>query len=460
MTSFGGRAEPDAAPAGPRGVSLRAWWPTDRPSWHTVLYLVFVVGDHVSGLTQSDRATWQAVLAWVLLPALVAAALRRTSRPLALPVLGIASVALTGSSLLPVAVLSLVLRRRDRAAAVILVLAALALLSPWADPATDLSATGELPGWFEGRIELFELAAGVVAEVVVPALLGSYLAVRRRLTEEESARARLDAEARTAREREAVLAERRRIAAEMHDAVGHQLALINLQAGALEVNPGAGAEVVERHAAAVRVAATGAARDLREILDVLGTDDAPAEHAPLPGLADVPALLERAGRAGAEIRTELVIAPSESLDPAVGRAAYRIVQEATTNALTHAPGMPIDVSVSAVPGDGVLIAVVNDLPPAAPAGSVTALLGPNRAQRSGTTAGDAHPGRPGLGLGGLAERARSVAGTLSAGPEPGASGDTRVRTAGDRRTAVDGHGRTARRRWAVRARLPWPKEER
>lgn len=409
------------------GAEPKTWsrglWPTDTPWWHTAAYLLFVLGDYAAAFGQDGRATWQDVLMGVLLPVVVLGVLRRTTRPLVLPLAAILLVAFAGSSLLPIAVLSLVLRRRDGIAVALLVVGAVSLASPFADAYSDLAAPGEDPVWLAGGAGLLELAASAAAQVLVPALLGAYLAVRRRLELEEAARRRLAEEARHAREREAVLAERRRIAAEMHDAVGHQLALISLQAGALEVNPAAGPEVVERHAAAVRTAATTAARDLRAILDVLGSDDAPAAHEPQPGLSEVATLLERTRGAGAEVRAELDLGPVDRVAPGVGRAAYRIVQESVTNALRHAHGRPITVSVDASPADGVAITVTNPMSP----------------DGRGAGAGGDPVARAGLGLGGLAERARSVGGTLSASPERGPVGQEL---------------------WAVRAHLPWKEAER
>lgn len=401
-------------------TGLRGLWPADTPWWHTALYLLFVLGDAAAAFGQDGRQTWQDVLMGVLLPVAVLGILRRTTWPLVLPLVAVPAVALAGSSMLPIAVLSLVLRRRDRLTGVLLVAGAVALASPFADAYTGLTSAGEDPVRVSDAAGLLELGANVAAQVAVPALLGGYLAVRRRLTLEETERRRLADDARQAREREGVLAERRRIAAEMHDAVGHQLALISLQAGALEVNPAAGPEVVERHAAAVRTAATTAARDLRAILDVLGSDDAPAAHEPQPGLSEVPTLLERTRGAGAQVRAELDLGPVDRVAPSTGRAAYRIVQESVTNALRHAHGRPITVSLTASPAGGVVIAVTNPI---------------HRTERA-----DGDPeARTGLGLGGLSERARSVGGTLSARPERGPVGQEL---------------------WAVRAHLPWREEER
>lgn len=410
---------PDARPP----TRWRGLWPTDTPWWHTALYLLFVLGDYTAAFGQGGRETWQDVLMGMLLPVVVLGILRRTTWPLVLPIVALLPVALAGSSMLPIAVLSLVLRRRDWLTVVLLVAGAASLASPFADAYTDL-ASGDDPVRVAEGAWLLELGASVAAQVVVPALLGGYLAVRRRLALEQTARRRLADDARHAREREAVLAERRRIAAEMHDAVGHQLALISLQAGALEVNPAAGPEVVERHAAAVRTAATSAARDLRTILDVLGSDDAaPAAHEPQPGLAEVPTLLDRTRSAGVQVRAELDLGPVDRVGASTGRAAYRIVQESVTNALRHAHGRPITVSVTVSPDDGIAIAVTN----------------PVRPDGEAERAGQAADGRVGLGLGGLAERARSVGGMLSASPERGPVGQEL---------------------WAVRAHLPWSEGER
>lgn len=126
-----------------------------------------------------------------------------------------------------------------------------------------------------------------------------------------------------------------------------------------------------------------------------GPDDS---RGPLPGLDGLPDLAEAARTAGAtvDLSVENVEAP-----PAVGAAAYRIVQEALTNAVRHGgPGLTVRVGIRGL-GDALHLRVADDgtPPPSSPSSS------------------SPEPGRPaGFGLLGMRERARSVGGTLDAGP--------------------------------------------
>lgn len=237
-----------------------------------------------------------------------------------------------------------------------------------------------------------QIAADLALLVGLPTLLGAFVAQRRALVASLEDRARRAEEERELRAAQAVGEERRRLAGEMHDVVGHKLALISMQAGALEVNPHVGAELVEEQATAVRVAAGEAQAELRALLDVVHDDGAPL--APQPGLGDVPALVARARAAGAEVHLTVQVAGEP--EPVVGRAVHRIVQEGLTNALGHAPASPVEVSVTDDAHGAVVVIMTNPLPDqAAPA------------ERAGT------------GLASLAERVRVLGGTVEAGPESG-----------------------------------------
>ena len=146
--------------------------------------------------------------------------------------------------------------------------------------------------------------------------------------------ARLERE-RAEEARRAVASERARIARELHDVVAHHVSMMVVQA---EAGPVAVATEPARAAGAFEaIAATGrqALVEMRRLLGVLrgDTDQAPS-LAPQPGLAQVPSLVEQVGRAG--LRVELVVEGMEAALPAgVDLSAYRIVQEALTNALRH-----------------------------------------------------------------------------------------------------------------------------
>jgi signal transduction histidine kinase len=143
--------------------------------------------------------------------------------------------------------------------------------------------------------------------------------------------------------KDAVLTERTRIAREMHDAVGHRVSLMVLQAGAIEMAAG-DRDRVATLAEQVQVAGRQALDELRQAVGVLRSgdqDDAPL--APQPGLDDLERLVKEWRAAG--MRVELVAPAALAVDPVTSRAAYRIVQEALTNAGKHAPGSQVTVDV-------------------------------------------------------------------------------------------------------------------
>ncbi|HEX6345641.1 sensor histidine kinase [Umezawaea sp.] len=191
----------------------------------------------------------------------------------------------------------------------------------------------------------------------------------------------------------AVAAERRRIAGEMHDVVAHRVSVIALQAGGLTLT--SDDEHVGEVAEVIRTNSTAALNELRDVLRVLRDDaDAPPpRHSPaLDGVGD---LVEEFRSAGAEVDLVLPDAVPETSD-VVGRAAYRVVQEALTNAGKHAPGAPVTVTVAAS-DDDVAIEVANR-----PAGAA-------RTEVTGS----------GYGLVGMRERVALAGGTVRSGPTDG-----------------------------------------
>ncbi|MFG3285239.1 sensor histidine kinase [Streptomyces sp. NPDC048111] len=213
-----------------------------------------------------------------------------------------------------------------------------------------------------------------------------------------------------AREGERRLTEERlRIARDLHDLLAHSITLIGVRTAVAAHVLTASPDCLDRAAVAAALDSIAdtcreARAELRTTLTVLRAD----EHGPLPDLAGL-ADLTRSARA--ELALNL---PDTAVPPAVGAAAYRIVQESLTNAVRHAgPGATTRVSVhgvGAAPGGP------------GPAGGVSAALrvtvtddGP------GPPAGAAGPGSgaaSGFGILGMRERARSVGGTLTAGPLP------------------------------------------
>jgi signal transduction histidine kinase len=198
------------------------------------------------------------------------------------------------------------------------------------------------------------------------------------------------------------LAERTRIAREMHDVLGHRISLLALHAGALAFQPDLPPDVRET-AELMRSTARQALVELRAVIGVLrdepGQELIPA--APQPTLSDIPRLVEESRRAGGKIDLEMLVDHPDTAPSALGRDAYRIVQEALTNIRKHARGTAGGVSVTGAVDRGLHVSVRNRLP-----------VGP--------FTGPALPGS-GTGLIGLQERVTLAGGTLVHGPD-GAGG--------------------------------------
>jgi signal transduction histidine kinase len=175
----------------------------------------------------------------------------------------------------------------------------------------------------------------------------------------------------------------------MHDVLGHRLSLLSVHAGALEFRPDAPAEEVARAAKVIRENAHQALQDLREVVGVLR---APVGELPQPTLADVRQLVAESGLAG--MRVTLRDQTRGPVPDLAGRTAYRVVQEALTNARKHAPGADVHVHLSGSPGEGLTVEVRNTAPP------------PEM---------DPQP-QSGQGLAGLAERVGLASGRLEHGP--------------------------------------------
>ncbi len=159
---------------------------------------------------------------------------------------------------------------------------------------------------------------------------GLFVRVRRELIISLRERAeRLEAE-REQHVEQAREAERRRIAREMHDVLAHRLSLLSLQSGALELRPDATAEETAQ-AAAIRTSAATAVEELREVIAVLREDSGQTTAPPQPMLAQLPALLEESRSAGMRVHARIDVTDANRVPDAVGRTAYRVVQEGLTN---------------------------------------------------------------------------------------------------------------------------------
>ncbi|MGW7521098.1 histidine kinase [Streptomyces sp. NPDC054796] len=249
----------------------------------------------------------------------------------------------------------------------------------------------------------FGLTVGTVlaaTALLVPGLVGAsggqqerlLLALRERAAAAETARRLADSESR--------IHERSRIAAEMHDLVGHRLSLISLHTGGLEMALRNESPELRDEAALVRRATGDAMRELREVLGVLGPlgrdDTGTGALTDTTGTrSDVEALAEESRSGG--IPVDLVWeGPDLDERPAqVRRAVHRVVRESLTNVHRYATGAHVTVTVTHT-REQVTVLVRNGLPPQAPE-AVTGL-------------------GSGRGLVGLRERVTLLGGTLETGP--------------------------------------------
>ncbi|WP_211232877.1 sensor histidine kinase [Solirubrobacter soli] len=148
----------------------------------------------------------------------------------------------------------------------------------------------------------------------------------------------------------AALEERARIARELHDVVAHHVSTIAIQADTARLTtPGMPVEGSAR-LEAIGETARDAMTEMRRVLGVLRTEEGGSDLAPQPGLDRLGELLETARGSGTPVRLVLEGDPAP-LAPTVELTAYRIVQEALTNARRHAPGAPVEVSLRYGPDD-------------------------------------------------------------------------------------------------------------
>ncbi|MFK0117498.1 sensor histidine kinase [Streptomyces sp. NPDC090994] len=234
-----------------------------------------------------------------------------------------------------------------------------------------------------------------------------------RLTDARRRATRVEAERAAARERS-------RIAREMHDILSHAVSLMIVQAEAGPVAVRAAPERAEAAFEAISETGRDAMTQLRAMLGLLRDDDVPQEdddpRTPQPGLADLPALLDRVRSGGPAVVYETA-GDLRPVPAATGTTVFRIVQEALTNTVRHAAARTVTVRV-ARDRDGLHVRVTDDGRGPRPATGPTGSGGPT--------------GPGGHGLTGIRERAAAHGGTAAAGPGP------------------DGHG------FEVSVRLPLP----
>ncbi len=253
----------------------------------------------------------------------------------------------------------------------------------------------------------------VVLDVAVHAALlgwGQWTQARRALLDSLRERALRAENEQGRRVAEARTLERTKMAREMHDVLAHRLSLLATYAGALEYRPDSSPEKLAQAAGVIRAGVHQALDELREVITVLRDseiDELPGGR-PQPTFADLAGLVAESRAAGTDVRYDEIVSAPESLPPATGRTAYRVVQEGLTNARKHAAGQPVTLTVHGRPGESLRIELSN------PSGTGVPLT----------------PGS-GVGLVGLTERVQLAGGALD-------------------------HGRAADGRFRLQASLPWP----
>nr|WP_107120179.1 histidine kinase [Streptomyces regalis] len=196
------------------------------------------------------------------------------------------------------------------------------------------------------------------------------------------------------RSRRTLLEERTNIARELHDVVAHHMSVVAIQAEAAPYRVENPPPELERAFATIRENAVAALTELRRVLGVVRAEDYEAPDAPQPTLADLDALLANVRDAGLDVE-KTVTGAVRALPQGVELSAYRIVQEALSNSLRHAPGASARVEIGYVLG-GLGLRIVNGPPPA------PALVKPS-------------PGA-GHGITGMRERVTMLNGEMTAGP--------------------------------------------
>ncbi|RII17313.1 Sensor histidine kinase DesK [Streptomyces sp. YIM 130001] len=273
-----------------------------------------------------------------------------------------------------------------------------------------------LLGMRESRRTLFAVwlatgAAGLVFELVSQersdgiqlllfVLSGVLLVVTYALRERGAAERRLveqETISEAERARRTLLEERTRIARELHDVVAHHMSVITVQADSAPYRIEGIPAAAQEEFTAIAASARESLAEMRRLLAVLRSEDAQGgERTPQPGLDKLQQLVEATVRAG--VPAELSLAAELGAVPqAVDLSAYRIVQEALSNVVRHAPGARTRVSVAS-DGTDLTVLVVNG----PPTGRDTPL----------ETAGTGH------GLVGMRERVRLTGGSLDVGPLP------------------------------------------
>lgn len=225
-------------------------------------------------------------------------------------------------------------------------------------------------------------------------LLGEVVRNRRVYLDGVKERARSLEVTREEQGRRRIAEDRLRIARDLHDSVGHAMAMINVQAAAGAHVADQRPEAAKQALVAIQNASGDVLDELTAMLSVLRADGESAERLATPGIAQIRQLVD--GSTSPRLRTSIVVeGQPEAVPEAVGVAAYRIVQESLTNVIRHANATQIQVTVRASADRGLEVRVCDD----------------------GVGASSSSAGS-GIGIRGMRERAGSTGGRIEAGPGP------------------------------------------
>ncbi|MEU6049957.1 sensor histidine kinase [Streptomyces xanthochromogenes] len=242
-----------------------------------------------------------------------------------------------------------------------------------------------------------QMASVVAQALVFPLVLLRFGVLARRSTELARQLRREQAE----RARQEVAAERGRIARELHDVVAHHMSVISVQAGLAGFVFASDPATARAALSTISGTSAEALEELRRMLQVLREADDQVPGAPMPGLARVGELAERIRAGGVDVTLRTLGTP-RPLAPGVELCAYRVVQEALTNVLKHAPDSPVVVQLD-YGTHRLTVSVVNGCARPGRQGEI-----PDRVRTGG-----------GHGLIGMRERAKLYGGSISIGPRSG-----------------------------------------
>ncbi|GAA0578105.1 histidine kinase [Streptomyces crystallinus] len=211
----------------------------------------------------------------------------------------------------------------------------------------------QFPGSHYGNSDDGPMAVTSAILLLIAVVVNVRRDAERKITVEQSVTA-------VERDKRTVLEERTTIARELHDVVAHHMSVVAIQAEAAPYRVEDPPEELTAAFATIRENAVAALTELRRVLGVVRAEDYEAPDAPQPTLADLDRLLANVRDAGLDV-TKAVTGAARELPQGVELSAYRIIQEALSNALRHAPGAAARVEVGYVLG-GVGLRVVNGPP--------------------------------------------------------------------------------------------------